>query len=343
MRYAGRNRRRRLARRFFTVLIFALVGSWVAYHGFSYLTLKTKPAQIPASDSDLSDRSAVVAQMSPKTDSTVELPLLAGAKRAPSTRPAPKETVSDIEVEQVLAAAKELTGQGKIIPARKVLNDYLAEHFESPSSNAVRTRALELGKQTILGAKIYPDDPVCQAYRIDAGDTLVRLAKKNKVPYQFLCKINQIIDPRRLMEGQQIKLPKGPIHLKVIKHELMLYVFLQDVLFAKYDVCLGKDGKTPDGKWLVEDRIRRPVYVDPDTKQIFGPNDPNNPTGGFWIRLKGLDGDAVGKTGFGVHGTNEPDSVKKFLSKGCIRLRNEDMAQVFDLLTPGSSQVYTLP
>jgi lipoprotein-anchoring transpeptidase ErfK/SrfK len=330
-----------------------LVGGWTAYHGFSYLALKLNSNSAAGYEKNSSEKNEVMARIvstptaAGENTPVEEMILLAGTKKpaGPTVTPKPVSPSGpdELKIEKILSESNELVTQGKIVKARTLLNKHLAENFAAPANDSVRQRALELGKQTILGSKVFPDDPLCQTYKIDVGDTFDRIARRNKVPYQFLCKLNPSADPHRLLEGQKIKLVKGPIHLKVIKHDLMMYVFIQDTIFAKYEVCLGKNGKTPEGKWIAEDRIRRPVYVDPDTGETFSSNDPKNPTGGFWVRLLGVEGGAVGKTGFGIHGTTEPETIGKFMSKGCIRLRNAEMAQVFDMLTPGVTEVYTLP
>jgi len=361
MRKSLRNWRKRYTHRFLGTLALLLIGSWGGYHAVSTYCKPRPTAMLAANQQD------VVARINPKNEALVlmaereevpenqEFMLLAGVKRSPSTQPkktAPmikpvtlikEQPKTDDNSEEVLKEATQLIHQGKMVEARKCLNDYINENLKNEVSEAVISKALELGKETILGRKVFPDDPLCESHKVDVGDTFVRFAKRGKVPYQFLCKINQIDDPRRLIEGQRIKLVKGPIVLKVRMHELTMYVFLQDTLIARYDVGLGKNGKTPMGKWIVNDRIRKPVYTDPDTGKTYGPNDPDNPTGGFWVRLEGVEGDTVGKTGFGIHGTDEPDSIKKFMSKGCVRMRNHEMAQVFDLITPGATEVYTLP
>jgi LysM repeat protein len=359
MKRYGRKSRKRLTVRFFTILVGLLVGGWATYHGFSYLALKFNVRQVAVAEMKRPAETGVVARISPRPekmetgDPAPEMILLAGTKKSvpakvkttpkPSPKPETLPVQDDTQIEKILSESKILIDQGKLVKARTILNEYLADHLENPAAAPIRERALELGKQTILGSTVFPDDPLCQTYKIDVGDTYGRLAKKNKIPFQFLCKLNPSADPHRLLEGQKVKVVKGPIHLKVIMHDLMMYVFLQNTLFAKYQVGLGKNSKTPEGKWLIEDRIRRPVYVDPDTGQNYSSNDPKNPTGGFWIRLLGVAGDTIGKTGFGIHGTTEPESIGKFMSKGCIRMRNEEMAQVFDMLTPNVSEVYTLP
>jgi len=56
-------------------------------------------------------------------------------------------------------------------------------------------------------------------------------------------------------------------------------------------------------------------------------DDPENPLGEHWIDI----GDS-----FGIHGTNEPDSIGKAESKGCIRMKNEEVAELYDFLVVGS-------
>ena len=62
---------------------------------------------------------------------------------------------------------------------------------------------------------------------------------------------------------------------------------------------------------------------------------------GMWLPtlLKGIEGDAVGKESYGIHGTIEPDSIGKNMSMGCIRLASDDINLLYDLLIEGKSQV----
>ena len=48
---------------------------------------------------------------------------------------------------------------------------------------------------------------------------------------------------------------------------------------------------------------------------------------------------ALGRTGFAIHGTKEPDQIGKRGSLGCIRMHNADVEQVYSLLTQELSQI----
>ena len=71
----------------------------------------------------------------------------------------------------------------------------------------------------------------------------------------------------------------------------------------------------------------------------MAPDDPKNPLGGYWMGLTGIAGNAVDKNSYGIHGTIEPDTVGKQASMGCIRLRHDDIAFLYDLLVDGKSKV----
>jgi lipoprotein-anchoring transpeptidase ErfK/SrfK len=40
--------------------------------------------------------------------------------------------------------------------------------------------------------------------------------------------------------------------------------------------------------------------------------------------------------GYGIHGTNAPDSIGKAASHGCIRMRQADLEELFELVTVGT-------
>ena len=55
---------------------------------------------------------------------------------------------------------------------------------------------------------------------------------------------------------------------------------------------------------------------------------PDNPLGDRWLGLK--------KTGIGIHGTNQPTSVFRLTTHGCIRLHPDDARALFELVDVGS-------
>jgi lipoprotein-anchoring transpeptidase ErfK/SrfK len=86
-----------------------------------------------------------------------------------------------------------------------------------------------------------------------------------------------------------------------------------------YDVAVGApDSPSPSGEFQIAQRLENPTYYKPGV--VIGPGE-NNPLGPRWIGLN--------VKGFGIHGTNQPNSIGKNASHGCIRLRNSDIKDLF--------------
>ncbi|MBT2638757.1 L,D-transpeptidase [Bacillus sp. ISL-39] len=94
------------------------------------------------------------------------------------------------------------------------------------------------------------------------------------------------------------------------------------------------DELTPEGLFTVTVKAPDPYYR---KKDIPGGH-PNNPLGSRWI---GFDaGDTDGRT-YGIHGTNDPSSIGKKISQGCIRLQNEAVESLYEYIPLGTKILVT--
>jgi lipoprotein-anchoring transpeptidase ErfK/SrfK len=94
-----------------------------------------------------------------------------------------------------------------------------------------------------------------------------------------------------------------------------------------FAVAVGADvSPSPSGQFLVINRVTNPTYY--HAGQVI-PAGKGNPVGTRWVGLN--------RKGYGIHGTNVPSSVGHAASHGCIRLRNRDMEQLFEMLRTGDT------
>jgi lipoprotein-anchoring transpeptidase ErfK/SrfK len=92
-----------------------------------------------------------------------------------------------------------------------------------------------------------------------------------------------------------------------------------DRVIKIYDVAVGAPvSPSPSGEFQIVRRLENPTYYKPGV--VIGPG-ANNPLGPRWIGLN--------VKGFGIHGTNRPESIGKNTSHGCIRLGNRDIEDLF--------------
>jgi lipoprotein-anchoring transpeptidase ErfK/SrfK len=139
-----------------------------------------------------------------------------------------------------------------------------------------------------------------------------------------------------------IKIIHGPFHAKVYRSTFTMDVYLQNSFVRSFRVGLGQEGKeTPTGLWSVRQggKLIKPPWSDPETGKLLHYGDEGYALGSRWIALDGLGGNAKGRTGFGIHGTVEPETIGTKSSKGCIRLHNGDVKKVYNLLTEVQSLV----
>ena len=93
-----------------------------------------------------------------------------------------------------------------------------------------------------------------------------------------------------------------------------------------YDVAIGKSSTpSPTGEFHLINHVSNPTWYGPDGPVAPG---PNNPVGTRWMGLS--------YKGYGIHGTNAPGSIGKAASHGCIRMRNRDVEELFELVGVGA-------
>ena len=356
-----RSRRRRLSR-ILTVVMLVAVGA-----GTFAAVKKLRPAGRPAPSLVTAERSAPVDStpeakaIVPEQPRQIQVPKTEPRPIAPrqkSNIPATRPAIPTMPLPPIqppiapganpLADAKAKFEGGDPVMARRILSEATAAGRISGEQTAAAHELLtKLSEQLIFSRRIYRDDPYTLDYTVQPGQTLQKLAPEHDVTWELLCRVNGIGNPTTLRAFQRIKIPKGPFHAVVSKSTFTMDLYLGgpggpgSALVTSYPVGLGKHDSTPAGKWIVTrgKKLKNPAYYSPRGEGVFASSDPRNPLGKYWLGLTGIDGQAAGQKSYGVHGTNDVSTIGKQESMGCIRLKNEDVALVYELLVEGKSIV----
>lgn len=268
--------------------------------------------------------------------------------RTPAAQPAADKLASELvdttgdAVNQAWARYKS----GHQLAARNELNAMLRRSTSRDERNRIRTYLNRIAEETLFSKARLPGDPLVDSYTIQANDRMIRIAQKYSVPYEILMRINGIKDATRIRENQRIKVLHGPFNARIRTADFRIDLYLQDTYVRSFPIGIGAHGSTPTGVWKVTHKLPNPTYFPPagaEIKKIIPGDDPKNPLGEHWIGLEGVDGEAAGQEGYGIHGTIEPDSIGKAVSLGCIRMHNQDVAYIYTLLQPGRSTVTIQP
>jgi lipoprotein-anchoring transpeptidase ErfK/SrfK len=120
-----------------------------------------------------------------------------------------------------------------------------------------------------------------------------------------------------------------------------LYYVLGQGRAVRYGVGVGREGFTWSGVQTISRKAEWPDWHPPAemiARQPYLPRfvagGPGNPLGARAMYL--------GSSVYRIHGTNDPSTIGKFVSSGCIRLTNEDVADLFSRVNVGT-RVVVLP
>jgi lipoprotein-anchoring transpeptidase ErfK/SrfK len=120
-----------------------------------------------------------------------------------------------------------------------------------------------------------------------------------------------------------------------------LYYVIGNGRALRYGVGVGREGFTWAGNQTVTRKAEWPDWHPPAemiARQPYLPRfmagGPGNPLGARAMYL--------GSSEYRIHGTNDPSTIGKFVSSGCIRLTNEDVTDLFSRVSVGT-RVVVLP
>lgn len=242
-----------------------------------------------------------------------------------------------------LDRARSLMAGGKLIAARDAFSTALRQNLPETSAHEAREELSRLSGALLFSRAANTNDPLTDVRIVQPGNTIYEIAKEYGITEELVMSINGVTEPNRLRVGDRLKVLRGPFNAVISKSAHRMDVYLGDQFVRSYRVGLGVNGGTPTGSWIVISKLKNPDWTDPVTNQYYLAEDPDNPIGERWVGLEGRSGEAVGRMGFGIHGTIDPGSIGENMSMGCIRMIADDVEDVYDLLVEHRSQVIIKP
>lgn len=122
------------------------------------------------------------------------------------------------------------------------------------------------------------------------------------------------IDPDAYSYLYMDRISASPYSITINTATLIMTLFKDDKLLKTYPIAVGKPSTpTPKGTFKIVNKAL-------------------NPGGPFGARWLGLN-----KPGYGIHGTNNPASIGKRVSNGCIRTYNKNIIELYNLVPIGTT------
>lgn len=186
-------------------------------------------------------------------------------------------------------------------------------------------------------------------YKVSAGQNLLDIAREGGLGFRELRDANPKVDEWEPSAGVELTMPTRRIlptptrweGLVINIPEFRLYLFPIDTRpgerepIMTWPVGIGAEyAQSPIRQFRVKSKDEKPTWVVPDSiyakmeepKRVVPPG-PDNPLGDYRIRL---DFDL-----YAIHGTNDPWSVGRLTTHGCVRLYPEDIEFVYQIVDRG--------
>ncbi|OGO77140.1 MAG: hypothetical protein A2Y23_13720 [Clostridiales bacterium GWB2_37_7] len=144
---------------------------------------------------------------------------------------------------------------------------------------------------------------------------------------------------KRLQQGKEVRYndyvknaPSSKIWITVNKSNRILTVYWSKTAIRKFPVAIGRTNYvTPKGKFKIKTKVENPKWSGGGIAEPVNGGDKKNPLGKRWLGL------TIGnKNKYGIHGNNNPYSIGQNVSRGCIRMMNTDVEELYRSVKNGT-------
>lgn len=242
---------------------------------------------------------------------------------AVSSVPAPKAAgAAAPAADEIHKHALALAAEGKMLEAKTAYELLDNAH---PSYKNIEQSQKELYDLNMKLLFSNVQTPQTVAHEVKTGDTLGKICKQyNVTPEMVKIPNGMRSDVVRLGQKLRIWTGKFTVYVKKAQNTLMLKSG-EDVLKV-YSVSTGSNNSTPVGSFKIKTKVENPVWF--KAGAIIPPESQENVLGTRWM---GFDIE-----GYGIHGTVVPDKIGQQVTAGCVRMRNDEVEELYKVLPLGT-------
>jgi lipoprotein-anchoring transpeptidase ErfK/SrfK len=146
----------------------------------------------------------------------------------------------------------------------------------------------------------------------------------------------EAVDGHQRREVVSYMTDASPGSIVIDTGERYLYLVMEGGKALRYGVGVGKEGFEWSGTEKISRKREWPGWRPPEEMLARRPDLPRHMPGGPDNPL-GARALYLGDTLYRIHGSNEPDTIGRAVSSGCIRMRNEDVIDLYERVPVGTS------
>jgi lipoprotein-anchoring transpeptidase ErfK/SrfK len=231
-------------------------------------------------------------------------------------------TSRSASIAALIKSAEELETKADLQGARAIYQKLMVDSPNSPQVSAWQKKAEELNIKLLFSPIITKGS---LRYEIKPNDTLLKIAKEFNTTVELIKKMNNL-NTDKIFPGQKIKVYNQPFGIVVDKSENTLILKSNEEIIKIYTVATGANNSTPVGNYKIVTKLTNPTWF--KTGAVVPPGSPENILGTRWLGLN--------LTGYGIHGTNDPQTLGRQITQGCVRMANQDVEELYAIVPEGA-------
>lgn len=221
-----------------------------------------------------------------------------------------------------LREAQNALSEGSYLKAKELYKEALEAADDTKRLKEIQKMLEEINIKIIFSPVL---DKCSTKYTVKPSDTLAKIAKEFNTTIELLKAANGISSDI-IRPGQQLKANTCKYSIVIDKSQNLLFLKSGDEVIKTYTVSTGKNNSTPVGSFKIVLRQPNPTWF--KTGAVIPPDSPENILGTRWL---GLD-----IKGYGIHGTTEPQDLGKQVTLGCVRMKNEEVEELYAIVPVGT-------
>lgn len=226
---------------------------------------------------------------------------------------------------KVYDKAKELESREAYLEALALYKEIAEKSQDEELTQKVKKDLSDLNMK-ILFSPLITEESV--PYVVKKGDTLAGIAKNFNTTVELIMKSNGLkSDMIRI--GQPLKVSSAKYSVVVDRSQNILTLKSNENVLKTYTVATGINNSTPLGAFKIVNKLINPVWY--KAGAIVPSGSPENILGSRWLGLS--------LSGYGIHGTTDPESIGKQVTAGCVRMFAPDIEELYALLPVGAEVI----
>jgi len=228
-----------------------------------------------------------------------------------------------VSVTSLVALAKDLEAKGSLLEAKAAYQKLIAEIPNAAEVMSWQKKVEEINVKLLFSPI---PTPKSTTYTIKPGDTLTKIAREFKTTTELLQKSNRL-NGDKIVPGQRIKVSTAAFTILVYKSQNILILKADDEFVKTYIVATGANNSTPVGTFKIVNKLTNPTWF--KAGAVVPAESPENVLGTRWL---GFD-----VSGYGIHGTIEPQTLGKSVTQGCVRMANPEVEELYAIVPQGTT------